>query len=198
LNVLKAIRIQDRRIADVASAFWAMSLEGRGRKFHYFPVRVFVHGKTPSIEIRKLILDGIWSLCTRLELDFDYYIEVADEESSWYKELILKLRQIFTHKQVTQRFEKVEDALESQYLSKPQAEANMHQAQGAAALIDALKTTDEAWIQAGSLLMIKTKRPDGKSCVQARTLSLKQMRAIEEDRNILRDPERIKCFLEHL
>lgn len=121
---------------------------------------------------------------------------LPDEEGSWWKRFVFRSKEFLTSDDVTSRLKKAERAVEATYLDKPQAEANNLQAGAAASLIGALSTTDKACIQVGSLLVVKATDADGKSAVIARTLTSEELREIEENQTILRDPQRILEFLE--
>ena len=77
-----------------------------------------------------------------------------------------------------------------------QAEANNLQADGAASLIAALSTTDDACIQLGTLLLIKATRA-GKHIVIARTLTFEELRQLERNQTLLREPEKLLQLLEN-
>lgn len=104
-------------------------------------------------------------------------------------------RDILTSRQVAERLEKVEFALEAQHLRKPQAEANLASGQAAAQLIEALSATPSAVIQIGTLLIIKTTTRDGRSAVVVRTLTPKQLAVLETKPWVGAFPEDVIRFL---
>lgn len=110
-------------------------------------------------------------------------------------QLFARSRQALTSEEVTQRLQKLEYALEAQYLHKPQAEANLASGQAAAELIAALRETPHAAIQIGTLLIIKTTSAEGKSGIFVRTLSATELALIEANPGLLTAPHDILKML---
>ncbi len=64
----------------------------------------------------------------------------------------------------------------------------MQNAQGLAAIIAALKGEPAAVIQLGPLVVVKAPRLDGESAILCRTLTAKELRMLEADPGLLKDP----------
>jgi hypothetical protein len=104
-------------------------------------------------------------------------------------------REKLTSQEVTERLKKVEQAIELQYLGKPQSEITHATGTAAAELIAALETTSRAVLQLGSLLIVKTTDTSGRSAIFVRTLGLKELTAIETDPSLLARPEDVLSLL---
>lgn len=116
------------------------------------------------------------------------------ESGSWFKHWIYRTREAMSEPEVAERLRKAERALEMQVLHKIQAEVDQKQAEAAAALIEALKDSQAAAIQVGSLLLVKTTSPAG-PLVAARTLTQNEMLLLEKNPSLLRNPEDILFLL---
>lgn len=181
---------------DLRSFVWAASVGAdisAIKMVRYIPVRVYLKDTTPDAKIPERIVQFILNIAETM--GFEKAEEFPEESGSWWKRLFLKTKEALTHKEVTDRLDKAERAAELKYLDKPQAEANKSQAEAASSLISALKETNNACVQAGSLLIVKATSADGNSCVLARTLTLTELKWLEENQALLRDPQQI---LEHL
>ena len=182
--------------ADLYDTIWLLSVGGSVSKAQMrrpVPVRVYFSDATPLAQRASVMV----SLQELLEPEgFVLAYSLPDERGSWWKRFIFRSKELLTSDDVTSRLKKAERAVEATYLDKPQAEANNLQAGAAASLIGALSTTDKACIQVGSLLVVKALDAEGKSAVIARTLSPDELREIEENQTILREPQRILEFLQ--
>ena len=92
-----------------------------------------------------------------------------------------------TEDEVVARLQKIERALDLQYIGKPQAEVTQATATAAAQLIAALDKSPQAAIQIGNLLILKVGKGQA-SCVIARTLSQREMALIEAAPELLGMP----------
>jgi len=164
------------------------------RTTRYIPLRLFVGDPLPDEASRQRIIAAVEALLD--PLGFERSHELPEESGSWWKKLLLRTKGAFTHAEVKKRLKTAEQALEANYLDKPQAEANHLQAGAAAQLITALGTTPNACVQVGSLLLVKATDQAGSCAVIARTLTPDELRRIEENQAILRRPEQILEWLQ--
>jgi len=186
----------DETAVDLYDAIWLLSSGGsltRAETRQSVPVRVYFSNGVPA-QRRAEVMSGIQELLA--PEGFDLAFAMPDEEGSWWKRFVFRSKTALTHDEVTKRLKKAERAVEVTYLDKPQAEANNLQAVAAASLIGALSGTEKACIQVGSLLIVKATDGDGKTAVIARTLTQDELRELEENQSILREPHRILEFLE--
>jgi hypothetical protein len=159
----------------------------------YIPVRIYVSDPVPSSdELSNLLiaLDEMSGL-----IGFEKTGEFPSEQGSWWKQIFYRTQDAVSQEHVQKRLTKVERAIQTNYLDKPQAEANEHQADAVSSLVNALKEVPDACIQVGSLLMVKTTSADGKSMVVARTLTAQELKLLEENQPMLRCPDRILEWL---
>ena len=99
-----------------------------------------------------------------------------------------KSREALTKDEVVERLQKVERAIELQYVEKPQAEVDKALSQGAAELVKAFERVDVAVAQLGSLLILKAPNNSGSSALLVRTLSRRELTIIENNPELLTDP----------
>lgn len=161
----------------------------------YVPVRIYVSDPVPGDrELYELMIaiDEVSEL-----IGFEKTAEFPSEQGSWWKQILYRTKDAISQKGVQKRLTKVERAVQANYLDKPQAEANAHQAGAVSSLVNALKEVPDACIQVGSLLMVKTTGADGKSMVLARTLTAEELKLLEENQPMLRCPDRILEWLNH-
>lgn len=181
---------------DLYDTIWLLSVGGSLADAHVrrtVPVRIYFSEGLSSAE-RKSVMSALQNLLAPDGFELAY--SLPDEEGSWWKRFLFRSKELLTNDEVTKRLQKAERAVEAKYLDKPQAEANNLQAGAAASLIGALAGTEKACIQVGSLLVVKATDTDGKSAVIARTLTQDELRELEENQSILREPQKILEFLE--
>ena len=159
----------------------------------FIPVRLFLADPLPEERDLDLLVHSI----QRLGETFGFAMaeEFPPESGSWWKRFILKTKDVLTHRELTSRLKKAEKAVESAYLDKPQAEANHHQADAAASVIASLQNTPNACVQVGTLLVVKATDENGYSGVFATTLSVSDIKRLESDRSVLRQPQRVFQWL---
>jgi hypothetical protein len=163
------------------------------RLTRHVPARIFF-ADGASFETRSELIRALRALLQESGLEF--YHDLPDQEGSWWKRLFFRTKTALSQEEVQKRLKKAERAVEAHYLAKPEAEANSLQASAAANLINSLGTTENAAIQVGSLLIIKVTNEAGKSVVLARTLTPEELRHIEENQSILRQPDKILELLQ--
>ena len=160
----------------------------------YVPVRVFFADPVPKEQTLQALMKAVESLSE--SIGFVKTDEFPPESGSWWKRVVLKTKELLTHKDVRDRLEKAEMAVQAAYLDKPQAEANQHQAQAASCLISSLASTPHACVQVGSLLVVKATDEKGSSAVFAATLSPSDLKNLEQNRSILRQPQEVLNWLQ--
>jgi len=99
-----------------------------------------------------------------------------------------KSKEALTSEEVVERLKKVEYAVESQQIRKPEAEANLALGKAVGEVLTALANTPEAAIQIDTLLIIKAKTPSGESAVFVRTMSQKELAMLEANPGLLSVP----------
>ena len=165
----------------------------RAELIRYLPVRVYISEPVPEQKTLNNIVESIEQLLDGV--GFEKSDEFPEESGSWWKRLVLKTKNFFTQKEVTDNLKKAARATEIAILDRPQAEANLCQAQAASALISSLSGTESACIQAGSLLIVKASN-NGNSSIIARTLTPMELKRLEENQAVLRKPEEIMDWLQ--
>lgn len=160
----------------------------------FVPVRIYLPEYPSDRRMVNTLLHAIYEITE--EVGFQKADEFPEQSGSWWKTLVLKTKKALTHKEVQDLLAKLERAADINYLDKPQAEANKAQAEGTSSLILALNSTSNACIQVGSLLLVKVTSSDGKACTIARTLSNKELKHLEENQAMLRNPEQILGWLQ--
>ena len=113
--------------------------------------------------------------------------EKTPVKGSWFQELVVRFRKIRDSEATRARIEKLEHLLEVETLGKAQASIDKAEAEAASALIASLNSTDEAIIQIGSIVLVKTKNTNGSS-VGVITLTPKQLIHLRDNPRLLRNP----------
>jgi hypothetical protein len=108
--------------------------------------------------------------------------------SSFWQKFRAKISDLHAQQEVNERLIKLEYAAEVQLRAVPESQANMQNAQGVAAIIVALKDEPAAVIQMGPMILVKAPRPDRESAVLCRMLTPQELRILEADPSLLRDP----------
>jgi len=209
LYARRSVRVEDiedrlnnlqRRISNVSADLYDLTwlLESGGdiadaRVQRAVPARMYV-AESVSHDLRRRISTAVDELLRSLGLE--KVEELPDEHGSWWKRFIFKTKSALTHEEVKTRLKKAEEAIEATYLDKPQAEANNQQAQGAASLIAALKDVDNGCVQVGTLLVVKATDGNGKCAVAARTLTRDELKHLEQNQAILKEPGRVLELLQ--
>jgi hypothetical protein len=123
-------------------------------------------------------------------------VGIAAEElgvaGSWRQRIWLKPRRGNGSDGIQERLKKVEQALQVQYLSKPQSEVDKNRADAAATLLVAVDKQEEVLIRLGTLVLIKS---EGKVAIW--TLSELQAADLDERGSLMNDPEKMRAFLNH-
>ncbi len=104
------------------------------------------------------------------------------------KEFFVKSKDAITSKEVIERLDELERALQIQYVDKPQSESDKAKGEAAAAVIQSLETVSAAVVQLGSLLILKNKNDAGEAVIFTRTLSQRELAVLSENPNLLASP----------
>jgi hypothetical protein len=191
------VKIEDAQ----RSSNWSLSLGASFasmRTLRTAPVRIYTKQEL-SAKKQAELLEALESVLN--EYGFAVDLDIPVEISSFWKRFWVKTKSIATQKEVEDRFIKLERALESRHIDKPQAEANKMNADAFSTMMKALENEGDVCAQIGNILLVKhTPISDGsgKSRVMVRTLSPLEMHAIEQNQQLLKDPAAIIMQLESL
>jgi hypothetical protein len=184
---------------------WALSvgvLAGELKAERSIPVRIYISDNVAS-NITSPIIDSIISVLESLAFQKD--IELPEESGSWWKRIWMKSKELATQEEIQERLIKIERIAETKLLDKPQAEANKDHAAAVATIMKSLENVNSACVQIGNILLVKhtsrnaSANKSAKSAsVMVRTLNAIEMRALERNQTLLRDPARIIQKLEHM
>lgn len=122
------------------------------------------------------------------EVGFELIAETNPVYGSFWQKFRAKASDPHTQQEVYDRLIKLERTAEVRLLAVPESQANMQNAQGLAAIIEALKGESAAVIQLGPMVVVKAPRPDCESAILCRMLTAKELRMLEADPGLLRDP----------
>jgi hypothetical protein len=150
----------------------------------FIPLRVFL-SKADSEQVAN-ISKAIERVLT--VFGFEFSDEFPEITGSWFKKWFAKTKEVITEPELSERLEKIERAIEIKGLHKPQSEIDKNQAEAIATLIKALEVVPNATINCGSILLVKTNDEKNDFCIQARTLTQKEMVCLEKNQNILKSP----------
>lgn len=184
--------------AEIQSYLWLLSTGADIASINlkrYVPVRIYISDPVPSSDELHSLIHALDELSS--SIGFERSGEFPSEQGSWWKQIFYRTKDAVSQEGVQRKLTKVEQAIQTNYLDKPQAEANVHQAEAVSKLVDSLKEVPDACIQVGSLLMVKTTSVDGKPMVVARTLTAQELKLLEENQPMLRCPDRILELLNH-
>ena len=184
--------------AEIQSYLWLLSTGAdisRVELERYVPVRIYLSDPVPSPNELSNLTSALDELSEFAGLKKTG--EFPSEQGSWWKQIFYRTKDTVSQEGLQRRITKVEQAIQTNYLDKPQAEANAYQAEAVSSLILALKEVPEACIQVGSLLIVKTTGADGQSMIAARTLTAQELKLLEENQPMLRCPDRILEWLNH-
>lgn len=148
------------------------------------PVRVYLSDadeeRIEDIEI------SIKQVCNAI--DFEIVDIFPAKMGSWFKKWSAKSKELLNNDDVKRRLDKLERAAELDLIHVKQSTIDKNSAEGLSSLIAALGDTDNAAIQIGSLLLIKTVDNNGKSKVASRNLTTKELIFIENNQDVLESP----------
>jgi hypothetical protein len=177
---------------------WALSVGVRPSETiskHAIPVRIYISEIT-SEDIKSILVGGIVQLLEGLSFESD--LDLPGEDGSWWKRFWMQSREIATHEEIQNRLFKIERIAETRLLEKPQAEANKAHASAVATILKSLEHVNSACIQIGNILLVKFAPNKTHASVMVRTLSPVEMRALEKNQTLLKDPATIIQKLEQI
>ena len=161
------------------------------RAKQFIPVRIYL-SNVPGSQ-KEDIISEISSILRTISFEID--IETPEETGSWWKRLWMQSKDVLTQEEVINKLAKLERAAEAKFIEKPQAEANKDYAIALEKIVKSLDGVDSACVQIGNLLLVKyvTKYgpPKAKVRLIVRTLSALEMREIEKNQVLLKDPRQI-------
>lgn len=151
------------------------------------PIRIYISEDKHDHEVKPLV-DAIQLAVEQLGFVIAY--DLPSEGGSWWKRLWLRSREALSQDEMQERLTKLERAAETRLLDKPQAEANRDHAAAVESVMNGLKDVESGCVQVGNLLLVKITK-NGKGSVVARTLTVPEMKAIERNQTMLRNPAKI-------
>lgn len=128
-------------------------------------------------------------------MGFALFIEYYPELGSWLKRLFLKTREFLTQDEVRERAALGEKALEVALLGKAQAEMDLNRAQGAAAILAALKPDEDAAVQIGTILLVRYTDEEGKTQTRVQTLTQRELLHLEKHQELFDRPRELLLAL---
>lgn len=148
----------------------------------YVPIRIFLNSGENSDGVRGAVAS--FAIAAGFVLDDEY----LPQTGSWFQKIIGKSKDAITSKELFERLEKAERALELSKINKVQSEIDKNLGKAAASVIESLKEEDEAVIQLSSLLIVKRKNSNGKSTIETRQLSQKEIIYFEHNPQMIKNP----------
>lgn len=166
---------------------------GEIRTTQYIPTRLYISDDLEPQQIKQIEK----AIAQLLETaGFEPANDIPGEKGSWLKDWWHRTKKALTQEEVRESLSSVKDALELKHIDGPQAQANKTQAEAAACLISALAGVRKGWLQAGSLLVVKTVDSDGEPVIISRTLTTRQLKKLEDARAMpMRDPDAILALI---
>lgn len=130
----------------------------------------------------------------------ELHIELLSEPeiSSWFARFKIKSKEVLTKGEVASRLQKIEHAIEVTGLHRPMSEVNAKHADAASRLVQAANEYDEVVMLVGSVMLVKFTSSDGRKRLVVKTLSVAEVRAIESNAHILKDPQAALAYLDYL
>jgi hypothetical protein len=150
----------------------------------FVPVRVWLATDDDEQAIRVSAAVDRINDTMGLESTYGFVSEHGSRFFRWWT----RTKDALTSDEMTARYEKAERAIELAALGRAQADVDQKQAAAAAQLIESLKLIPNAVCAVGSVLVVKVTEEHGPRVV-VRTLTQKQMIAIERNDQITRDPQ---------
>lgn len=174
---------------DVHSFFVAQGLGVDTNKIplrRFLPVRVYLQDSS---------LEDVAGVASQVEkaialLGFDFAEDFPAEEGSFRKGWFVKSKELLTQDEVTDRLKKIEKALEIKHLDGPQAEVARVLSEAIRNLKELVSDQSSAAIQCGPILLVKTTNR-GKSSLQVRTLTPREVIHLERNQDLLTNPATI-------
>ncbi|QDT42744.1 hypothetical protein Pan241w_28330 [Gimesia alba] len=158
-------------------------------------VPVFIYLENPrGDEIERVEL-LVHALCERLGLDL--VIEHPPEIGSWIRKLLFRTKQTATSDLVLAKLQKLERAVELQYLDKPQATVDEAHLRHIAEIL-AATTEDNVVLQIGMLILVTWHDSQDRRHVLIKTLTSAQISVLKQHNYLYTDAETMFQFLSYL
>lgn len=124
---------------------------------------------------------------------FDFVVadNLPGERGSLFKRFFARTKEVATKPEVASRIAKAERALELKMLHERQANVDKLQAEAVAVLLKAIENDDNAALQVGSLLLLRTKTASGQRNTVTRTLTQRELIFVEQNQQLLKRPENL-------
>ena len=152
-----------------------------------WPVSIYLQdgSETEGRQVQRAVRDVLF------DLGFDLTSESDPILGSFWQKARAKARDPQTKKSLGERIAKLERSAEVHLLAVPESQANMQNAQGLAAIIEALKGERAAVIQLGPLLVVKIPTHDEESAILCKTLTASELKQLERHPDLLADPVKL-------
>ena len=182
----------EKKKIEIFENYWIDINESDKETIRLIPVRIYLSDPVPNnIELLK-----IQSHLNRVlaSVDFDKYIEHPAQRGSWFKEILFASKKALKKEEFNERLEKLENALELKCVNKPLSESSKTQAETIAILLNSITNVPKACFQISNMLIVKN-TVDGECLIITRTLSKEQCRMLQENQEILKQPDIILDWL---
>lgn len=156
----------------------------------YLPVRVYTSGNSPEDPP-----DAVDAVLEALDaVGFEAVSADPPKAGSYFRKFVARAKEKLTSQQVQDRVRLAERGVELATMGRLQAEQDLVRAEAFQKIVSSLEHHSEAAIQIGSLLILKT-TSRGKPQITSRTLSQRELVALEQHPEALQNPS---CLLEFL
>jgi len=153
----------------------------------FLPIRIYLSQGDPQ-RIDKT-MTAILRLAT--ESGFELADESPVESASWFKSFRAKVKAFFGKPEVQKKLDELEQAVKLQALDKPQAGISKDLADAAASLVREVRDVPNAFLQVGSLVVVKHTGMDGQGNVFVRTLTQDELALLERNPDLRVSPKQI-------
>jgi len=154
------------------------------------PVRIYL--ANPRDDEVERVESSVHALCEQLGLEL--VIEHPPEIGSWIRRLLFRTKQAATSDLVLDKLQKLERAVELQYLDKPQSTVDEAHLRHVAEIL-AATTEDDVVIQIGMLILVTWHDQQNRRRVIIKTLTASQLSVLEQNNFLFTDPEAmLKCL----
>lgn len=153
------------------------------------PVRIYLSDSESASDVEQAVV-RLLNSC-----DFELVQESDPERSSWWKRLWFRSARGIDEEDIYDFGRKTARAIEIEHLEKRQADVTQKLASATRSLIASLETIETAAIQVGNVLIVKHKDPVLGPVLTVRTLSAMQLRMLENQPEILKDPRNVLARL---
>jgi hypothetical protein len=194
-----ASRLAERYETLERAVFSRMTLEALGvdtagqHAPRYLPIRIFVG--SDDRDRFNAISDAVEGIAEDLGFDGKHLSTL--EIGSWWSRWLAKSRDVLSQPEMVERLQKLERAAEVQMLLRPQADVDEKIVNAVAKLNESFKGVPSAAVQIGTVLFLKITDPVRGERVVARTLTQRELIALEQsDRILLSDALALEKILD--